>query len=46
MQKVPSVILMLFLILFFVLGAKMALRVSLPWIRPISGSLAAAIESA
>lgn len=45
MQKFGNTVLFLFLILIFVLGAKMALKISVPFIRPISASLAAAIES-
>lgn len=45
MQKFGKTLLFVFLILLIVLGAKMALKVSIPFIRPISASLADAIQS-
>lgn len=37
--------LFVFLIVILIIGVQMALKVSVPFIRPVSGSLAAAIES-
>lgn len=45
MQKFGKTLLFVFLILLIVLGTKMALKVSIPFIRPISASLADAIQS-
>ncbi len=45
MQKFGRTLVFLFLILIFVLGAKMALKISVPFLRPISASLADAIQS-
>lgn len=45
MERFGKTLLFLFLILFFVLGAKMALKVSDPYIRRVSASLADALAS-
>ena len=45
MQKFGKTLLFLFLILIFVIGAQMALKISVPYIHPVSASLADAIAS-
>lgn len=45
MQKFGNTMLFVFFILLIVLGVQMALKVSIPFIRPISASLADAIQS-
>lgn len=45
LEKFGRTLLLVFLILIFVIGAQMALKVSIPYIRSVSGSLATAIES-
>lgn len=45
LEKFGKTLLFLFLILIFILGAEMALKISIPYIRSVNGSLAAAIES-
>jgi hypothetical protein len=45
MEKFGRTLVFLFLILIFVIGAQMALKVSVPYIRSVNQSLADAIES-
>lgn len=45
MEKFGRTLMFVFFILLIVLGAQMALKVSVPFIRPISASLADAIQS-
>lgn len=45
MQKFGKTLAFVFFILLLVLGAQMALKISVPFIRPISASLADAIGS-
>jgi hypothetical protein len=44
-DKFGRTLVFLFLILIFVIGAQMALKVSIPYIRTVNQSLADAIES-
>lgn len=45
MERFGKTLLFLFLVLIFIMGAKLALRVALPAVRQISTSLADAIQS-
>jgi hypothetical protein len=45
MERFGKTLLFLFLVLIFFKGAQMALKISVPFLRPISASLADAIES-
>lgn len=45
LDKFGRATLFVFLIVVLMIGVQMALKVSVPYIRPISGSLASAIES-
>ncbi len=46
MGKYGNTLLMLFFIVIFVLGVQMTLKIANPYIRPLSASLADAIQSA
>lgn len=45
MERFGKTLAFLFFVLLFILGAQMALKVSVPYIRGVSASLAGAIES-
>lgn len=45
MERFGKTLLFLFLILIFVIGAQGALKISVPYLRTLSGSLASFIES-
>lgn len=45
LERFGKTLVFLFAILIFILGAQMALKISIPYIRSISGSLASAIET-
>lgn len=46
LEKFGKSLLLLFFVLVFILGAKMALKVANPYIRKVSAGLADAIEAA
>lgn len=46
MGNYGNTLLMLFFIILFVIGAQMVLKIANPYIRPLSASLADAIQSA
>lgn len=45
MERFGKTLLFLFFVLIFIIGAQMALKVSVPYLHTVSGSLASAIES-